>query len=209
MKIDHALALLETTDAELVKVEGEATAELRQVQSVVASHESALKLFRTTGQGILDAVTARAWIEDFDRLLFPNQLAINAVSAASQRETFFAFQDRRLAADARASFLRAHGGKLSEAIQAVIEHRSKGRDAWRKKVVAETQALQSRQMLGEPLTVDESRRIERLESALDGADSTHGMAQNELRKFIASPGVETFNDARRLATRIDYESEAA
>lgn len=209
MKIEQALALLDQTDAEIIKVESEATAELRNVQSVVASHEDALTLFRKTGQGVMDAVAARAWLEDLDRLLFPNQHAINAATATSQRENFFALQNRRLASDARELYLRLHAEQLSNAIQAIIKDRSRNKDKWRQRVVGEAQALQARRMLGETLTVDESRTIERLEHALGAADSTHAMAENELRKFIASPSRATFDDARRLALRLDYESEAA
>jgi hypothetical protein len=206
MKIETALALLEQTDAELIKVDADATAELRQVQSIVGSHEAALKLFRTTGQGILDAVNARGWLEDFDRLLFPNQHAINAVSASSQRETFFAFQNRRLAADAREGYIRQHAEPLATAIQAVVTARSRNRDKWRQQVVAQAQALKSREMLGEALTVDESRRIESLDRSLGEADFTFGGTNNALLKFRAAPTMEHFNEARMHASRIDYES---
>jgi hypothetical protein len=205
MKIDQALSILEQTDAELIKLETNATAELRQVQSVVASHEAALKLFRTTGQGILDAVTARAWLEDFDRLLFPNQLAINAASASSQRETFFTFQNRRLAADARELYTRSHAEPLATAIQAVLTARSRNRDKWRQQVADSIQVLERRQLLNEPLTADESRRLEALDRALGSQDGIFSEANNALRKFIASQRREDFDDARRLANQIDYE----
>ena len=202
----EALSYLEITDAELIKVVADATAELRQVQSIVGSHEAALKLFRTTGQGILDAITARGWLEDVDRLLFPNQHAINTVSASSQRETFFAFQNRRLAADAREGFIRQHADSLADALQTITSHRSRHRDKWRAKMADEIGALERRQLLNEPLTVEESRRLEALDRQLAGADETFGQANNAHLKFRAQPTCEFFEDARRLANQIDYEA---
>ena len=201
----EALAYLETTDAEFIKLEAEATAELRQVQSVIASHEAVLKIFRTTGQGIMEAVAARAWLEDLDRLLFPNQHAINAATAASQRENFLTFQSHRLANDARESYVRVHVEQLSTAIQAVITARSRNRDKWREKIAEQVQALEKRSMLGESLTVEEIRRGESLERILAESDHAFVQAHNELSKFRANPNMEHFNDARRLAVRMNFE----
>src|SRR5665213_2828761 len=123
MKIETALALLEQTDAELIKAEAEATAELRHVQAALADHEAALVEFRRTGRGLLAANDARAFMANMDRLLFPNERAINSASADAQRKQFFGFQSRRLANDAREGYVRQHAEKLSEAIQAVITSR--------------------------------------------------------------------------------------
>ena len=206
MKIETALARLEQTDAELIKVVADATAELRQVQSIVASHDDALKLFRTTGQGILDAVTARAWIEDFDRLVFPSQAAINAVSASSQREIFFAFQNRRLAADAREDYIRQHADSLADALQTIVTHRSRNRDKWHAKMADDIGALERRQLLNDPLTVEESRRLEVLDRQIASADETFGQSTNAISKFLNQPSAEFFEDARRLANQIDFEA---
>jgi uncharacterized protein (DUF2384 family) len=202
----QALQILEETDSALATAAADAVREIDSVQAVLAEHEAALLEFRRSTRGILAAHEARAFIEDFDKLISPpGQIAMNGATAAQERAKFFRFQRDRLAVDARELFIGSNGERLASAIQVIVSTRTKTRDAWRAKMADEIQKLERRQLLNEPLTVDESRRLDTLDRTLAAQDSIFGSANNALLKFRAQPTSEYYNEARMFAGQIDYE----
>jgi hypothetical protein len=202
-----ALKILSDADTAIEQSQAEAVRELAEVEAAATAHTATVRSFRETGHGILAAVDARAFLESLDALLFPGQSAINSASADARRASFFGAHRARLAHEARENHLRVNVQPLASAIEAVILNRSKGRrDRWREKMATEIQGLERKELLGESLSVEESRRLDSLDRALADADATFGEANNALRKFISGAKAEDFDEARRLAQRINFES---
>ena len=201
-----ALKILSDADTAIERLQAEAVRELVEVEAAATAHTITVRGFRETGHGILAAVDARAFLESLDALLWPGQNAVNSATADARRTSFFGSHRARLAHEARANHLRENVQPLSSAIEAVIVNRSKGRDRWREKMATEIQGLERKELLGQPLSVDESRRLDSLDRALADADATFGQAHNALRKFISGAKAEDFDESRRLAQRIDFET---
>jgi hypothetical protein len=196
---------LATVDSELQRVAAEAVVDLDQTEALVKKHEAVLQ----DGAGLLETVAAKSFLRSLDETLWPGMVALGGTANAN-RQNHFRFARPRLALVAKEKYIFEHGTELSAALEKLIAARSKGRDAWRNRLADEFLALERLRLLNgfQTLTVDQSRRLDSLEEILVANDSLYYEAGRLATRLRTAPNLETFNDARRFASQLNFDEAA-